>query len=84
MTKGELPVFIAWSDIYLAYHLVFSDWREHQDKYQKEFFQAERMRELSIKVVPLIRVAGVPLAQLKVPEISGQKGLQHRDRLPRS
>ncbi len=80
-STDELPVFLAWPDIFLAYHMIFSDWREHSEDYRKEFFQAERMRDLAVKVVPLIREAGEPLSLLATPDISRLKGLQHKDKL---
>jgi hypothetical protein len=39
------------------------------------------MRDLTAKVVPLVREAGEPLAALKMPDISRQKGIQHKDKL---
>lgn len=75
------PVFFVWGDVFCAFYLLVSDWRGHQVEYQSDFLSAERMRDLTVKVVPLLRKAGEPLSRLPVPDIKRQKGQEHKEGL---
>ncbi len=75
------PAFLVWGDIFCAFHLVISDWQEHQREYEKDFLSAERMRDLTVRVVPMLRNSGEPLAHLPVPDIKRQKGIEHEEGL---
>lgn len=79
--KGKRPVFIAWADAFLAIHLVFEDRRTHEEEYESDFLSAERMRDLTVRVVPLIGNAGEPLSQIKPPDIRRQQGSEHQNNL---
>ncbi len=79
--EEELPAFFVWSDIYDALYLVVSDYTQHEDDYADEFLSAERMLNLTVKVVPLLRNAGEALSQLPVPNIKKQSGSQHKEKL---
>lgn len=79
--EEELPAFFVWGDIYDALYLVVSDYAQHEDDYADEFLSAERMLNLTVKVVPLLRNAGGALSQLPVPNTKRQSGSQHMDKL---
>ncbi len=75
------PVFFVWGDVFCAFYLVVSDWRKHQAEYQNDFLSAERMRDLTVKVVPMLIKAGEPLSEMPVPDIKRQKGAEHKEAL---
>jgi len=75
------PVFFVWGDVFCAFYLLVSDWRGHQVEYQSDFLSAERMRDLSVKIVPLLRKAGEPLSEVPIPDIKRQKGQEHKEAL---
>ncbi len=79
--KGTLPAFCVWPDIYYAYFLVISDFSAHRDEYDDDFLSAERMRDLTLEVVPLLRNAYEALAQLTVPDVKRQVGNEHKNNL---
>ncbi|MBU4174119.1 MAG: helix-turn-helix domain-containing protein [Actinobacteria bacterium] len=79
--EGGRPVYFVWSDIFRAFYLLVSDWMAHKHEYQDRFLSAERMRDLTAKVVPLLRKAGEPLLEIPVPDIGRQKGQEHSERL---
>jgi hypothetical protein len=60
---------------------VISDWREHQAKYADGFLAAERMRDLTVRVVPMLRNAGEPLSRMPAPDVARQKGMEHKEAL---
>ena len=75
------PVFFVWGDVFCAFSLLVSDWRGHQVEYQSDFLSAERMRDLTVEIVPMLRKAGEPLSRLPVPDIKRQKGEEHKEAL---
>lgn len=75
------PVFFIWGDIFCAFDMVISDWREHQVEYTDEFLSAERMRDLTARVVPMLRKAGEPLSRMPAPDLRRQKGAEHKEAL---
>ncbi|NPV59160.1 MAG: hypothetical protein HPY75_05795 [Actinobacteria bacterium] len=75
--EGELPAFFAWGDVFLAFHLVASDWERNKEKYADDFLAAERMRDLAARVVPLLGKAGGPLSRLPFPVPGALKGMEH-------
>jgi hypothetical protein len=75
------PTFFVWSDVFCAFHLVVSDWRNNHEAYQSDFLAAERMRDLTVKVVPMLRKAGEPLSRMEAPDIKRQKGVEHKEAL---
>ena len=77
----ELPVFFVWGDIYFAYYLLISDCIMNVESHQDDFLSAERMRNLTVKIVPLLRNSGEPLSQLAMPDIKRQSGIEHKDKL---
>jgi hypothetical protein len=77
----KLPVFFIWGDIFCAFNMVISDWRKHQAEYMDEFLSAERMRDLTAKVVPMLRKAGEPLSRMPAPDLRKQKGIEHKEAL---
>ncbi len=77
----KLPVFLAWSDVFAAFHAVYVDWEEHRDSYADEFLRAERMRDLAQRVVPLLRESGEPLSRLPAADPRRLRGGEHRDAL---
>jgi len=79
--EEKLPAFLVWGDIYCAFFLVVSDYAEHEDEYEDDFLSAERIRNLTIEIVPLLRNAGVPLSQIPTPDVEKQSGDEHKDRL---
>jgi len=77
----ERPVFFIWGDVFQAFDMVISDWRKHQAEYKDEFLSAERMKDLAINVVPMLRKAGEPLSLLPAADPRGLKGAGHREAL---
>ncbi len=75
--NGKRPAFIAWGDVFCAFYTVLEDLRGHPAEYDDEFLAAERMRELTLKVVPMLRNAGEALSRLPAPDIKRQTGLAH-------
>jgi hypothetical protein len=75
------PVFFVWGDIFCAFDMVISDWREHPSQYADEFLSAERMRDLTAIVVPMLRKAGEPLSRMPAPDLKRQKGSEHTEAL---
>lgn len=75
------PVFFVWGDVFNAFHLLFSDWYWHRAAYENDFLAAERMRDLTVRVVPMLRKAGEPLSQMPGPDIRRQKGSEHKEAL---
>lgn len=86
MTAGlglgkKRPAFLAWGDVYCAFYLLLSDWREHEGEYANDLLAAERMRELTKKIVPMMRNAGEPLALLPMPDMRRLKGSEYKEAL---
>ncbi len=77
--RKRRPAFFAWGDVYLAFHLVVSDWRTHRAEYMNGFLSAERMRDLAVEVVPTLRKAGEPLSRVPFPDPGKLKGAQHEE-----
>lgn len=75
--KDGHPAFFAWGDVFLAFHLVISDWERNREKYADDFLAAERMRDLAARVVPLLGKAGKPLSRLPFPVPGMLKGTEH-------
>ncbi len=75
------PVFFVWGDIFCAFDMVISDWRRHRAEYTDEFLAAERMRDLTAKVVPMLRKAGEPLSRMPASDFKRQKGTEHKEAL---
>jgi hypothetical protein len=75
------PVSFVWGDIFCAFDRVISDWRDHQAEYADEFLAAERMRDLTAGVVPMLRNAGEPLSRMPAPDLARQKGAEHGEAL---
>ena len=75
------PVFFVWGDVFCAFYLLASDWRRHQVEYQSDFLSAERMRDLTVQIVPMLRKAGEPISRVPVPDIKRQKGEEHKEAL---
>lgn len=78
---GKRPVFVVWGDVFRAFDMVISDWWDHQEDYTNEFLSAERMRDLMVRIVPLLRNAGEPLARLPAPDARKLKGAEHVETL---
>ena len=79
--EKRLPVFLVWGDVFRAFDMVISDRREHQATYEKEFLTAERMRDLALEVVPMLRKAGEPLSHMPAPDPRRLKGAEHGEAL---
>jgi hypothetical protein len=79
--EDELPMFFVWGDIFDALYSVVTDCEQHQDDYSDEYLSAERMMNLTVEVVPLLRNAGEALSHLPVPNIKKQSGSQHKEKL---
>ncbi len=77
----RLPVFLAWGDVFAAFYAVYADREENRVAYADEFLCAERMRDLSRRVIPLLRGAGEPLSHLPAADPRRLKGGEHRDAL---
>ncbi|MEW6554828.1 MAG: hypothetical protein AB1384_11145 [Actinomycetota bacterium] len=75
----ERPAFFVWGDIFFALDKVVSDRRRQQEVYANEFLTAERMRDLAVEVVPLLRKAGEPLSHIPFPNPGNLKGSQHEE-----
>jgi hypothetical protein len=75
------PVFFVWGDVFRALDMIISDWRMHQAEYTDGFLSAERMRDLALKVVPMLRKAGEPLSRLPAPDPRRLKGTEHKEAL---
>ncbi len=71
------PAFVAWGDVFCAFYLVLADWRGHPAEYQDEFLASERMRDLTLKVVPMLINAGEALSRLPAPDIKRQAGAEY-------
>jgi len=71
------PAFVAWGDVFCAFYSVLEDLRTHQDEYRDEFLASERMRDLILKVVPMLRNAGEALSRLPAPDVKRQAGPEH-------
>lgn len=74
---GEPPAFFARWGVFLAFHLVISDWEGHREKYADDFLAAERMRDLAARVAPPLGKAGRPLSRLSFPAPGMLKGTEH-------
>jgi hypothetical protein len=61
--------------------MVISDRREHPAAYENEFLSAERMRDLALEVVPMLRKAGEPLSHMPAPDPRRLKGAEHGEAL---
>lgn len=79
--EGEPPAFFVWSDIYYSFFLAVSDYLENRKAYESDFLSIERMRDLTVKVVPLLRNAGQALSRLSVPDVKRQSGTEHKNNL---
>ncbi len=75
------PVFLAWGDVFCAFYLLLSDWREHEEEYANDLLAAERIRELTKKIVPMLRKAGEPLALLPLLDMRKLKGSECKEAL---
>lgn len=75
------PVFFVWGDVFHAFDMVISDRRKHQAAYMDEFLSAEKMRDLALEVVPLLRKAGAPLSRMPAPDSRRLKGAEHKEAL---
>jgi hypothetical protein len=75
------PAFLAWGDVFCACYLLISDWRQHEVQYENELLAAERIRELSKTVVPMLRNAGEHLALLTMPDTRRLKGSELKEAL---
>lgn len=75
------PVFIVWGDVFCALYLVVSDVWKHKEEYKNDFLSAERMRDLTARVVPMLRGAGDPLSEMPVPDVQRLKGAEHKEAL---
>ncbi len=75
------PAYFVWGDIFRAFDKVISDRRRHQAEYANGFLAAERMRDLAVDVVPLLRKAGEPLSRIPFPGPGNLKGAQHEEAL---
>jgi hypothetical protein len=75
------PVFFVWGDIFSAFDMVISDWREHQREHMNDFLSAERMRNLAVEVIPMLRGAGEPLSRMPAPDARNLKGVEHKEAL---
>jgi len=75
------PAFFVWGDVFCAFHLLVSDLLRHQVEYQDDFLSAERMRDLTVEIVHMLRKAGEPLSQVSVPDVKRQKGDEHKEAL---
>jgi hypothetical protein len=79
--EKERPAFFVWGDIFCAFNLILSDWREHAAKYSNEFLSAERMRDLALEAVPVLRKAGEPLSRIPFPDPGNLEGVEHTEAL---
>ncbi len=71
---AKRPAFVAWGDVFCAFYSVLEDRRSHATEYANEFLAAERMRDLTAKVVPMLRNAGEALSRLPSPDLKRQAG----------
>ncbi len=74
---GRRPAFVAWGDVFCGFYSVLEDLRTHPQDYADEFLAVERMRELTAKVVPMLRNAGEALSRLPAPDVRRQAGPEH-------
>jgi len=77
----KLPAYFVWGDVFRAFDMVISDWWENREAYENEFLSAERMRDLMVEIVPLLRNAGEPLSRLPAPDARMLKGAEHVEAL---
>ena len=77
----ERPAFFVWGDIFRAFDMVITDRWKHPAAYESEFLAAERMRDLALEAIPLLREAGEPLSRMPAPDPGRLKGMEHGEAL---
>jgi hypothetical protein len=77
----KLPAYFVWGDVFRAFDMVISDRWTQQETYENDFLAAERMRDLAVEAVPMIRGAGAPLARTPFPDPARLKGAEHAEAL---
>ncbi|MDY6794508.1 MAG: hypothetical protein SWK76_04395 [Actinomycetota bacterium] len=79
--EEERPAFFVWGDVFRVFDMVITDRREHPAAYESEFLAAERMRDLALEVIPLLRETGEPLSRMPAPDPGRLKGMEHGEAL---
>lgn len=77
----KLPAYFVWGDAFRAFDMVISDRWTRQETYENDFLAAERMRDLAVEVVPMLREAGEPLSRIPFPDPGKLKGAEHEEAL---
>jgi hypothetical protein len=75
------PAFFIWGDVLRAFDMVMSDRWTRQETYENVFLAAERMRDLAVEVIPMLRRAGQPLSRIPFPDPARLKGAEHTEAL---
>lgn len=79
--KEKRPVFFVWADIYHAIYRVLEDVHSNDKKWSSPFFSAERAKNLTVEIAPIIRKSGEPLQQMRLPDIQRAQGSENVEEL---